>query len=111
MKSKVDVCIYLLAIIGVFLLPISSCQKVDTNVNFQAQLQTLVDNELAAYKAKVPDYPGGIAMKVISKQGIFFVSSGMGTNITDGIHNGAHEGYLSQMVYDPVTDFTIVIFH
>jgi D-alanyl-D-alanine carboxypeptidase len=25
-------------------------------------------------------------------------------------HNGAHEGYLSRMVYDPVTDFTVVAF-
>jgi len=25
-------------------------------------------------------------------------------------HNGAHVGYLSQMAYDPQTDFTVVVF-
>jgi len=50
------------------------------------KLQELVNAELTAYKEKVPDYPGGLAMEVISKQGTFFVSAGMGSNITDQIH-------------------------
>jgi D-alanyl-D-alanine carboxypeptidase len=69
----------------------SGCAK-DNNIitpvqnNLQDELQELVNTELASYKEKHPDYPGGLAMKVISEQGTFFVSTGMGTNITDQIH-------------------------
>jgi len=54
--------------------------------DLQYKLQELVNAELTAYKEKVPDYPGGLVMEVISKQGTFFVSTGMGPNITDQIH-------------------------
>jgi D-alanyl-D-alanine carboxypeptidase len=54
--------------------------------DLQGKLQELVNTELAAYKEKVPDYPGGLAMEVISREGIFFVSTGMGSNVTDQIH-------------------------
>jgi len=54
--------------------------------DLQYKLQELVNTELAAYQEKVPDYPAGLAMEVISRQGTFFVSAGMGDNITDQIH-------------------------
>lgn len=54
--------------------------------DLQEKLQELVNTELAAYQEKFPDYPGGLAMEVISEQGTFFVSAGMGNNITDQIH-------------------------
>lgn len=76
---------------GVLLMLASSCEKDDDIVisaqnNLQYKLQELVNTELAAYKKKYPDYPGGLAMEVVSKQGTFFVSAGMGTNITGQIH-------------------------
>ena len=54
--------------------------------DLQYKFQELVNTELAAYKEKFPSCPGGLAMEVISKQGTFFVSAGMGTDITDQIH-------------------------
>jgi len=55
-------------------------------VVIQQKLQQLVDSTLQAYKADIPEFPGGIAMKVIHKGNAFFVSSGMGNNITGQIH-------------------------
>lgn len=52
----------------------------------QVQLQQLVNNNLTAYKLLHPSYPGGIAMSVISRQGSWFVSAGMGANITGQVH-------------------------
>jgi len=97
MKCKSKIWIYPLAIIGLLLMLISSCKKdeiITNTVNtvtpdqngIQYKLQHLVDSTFDAYKEKYPDYPGGLAMKVISKQRTFFVSAGMGDNITDGIH-------------------------
>jgi len=54
--------------------------------DLQNKLQDLVNEELARYQEKWPDYPAGLAIEVISKQGTFFVSAGMGSNITDQIH-------------------------
>lgn len=77
--------IVLMFVIAFFLFTFISMITTAQN-NLQDKLQELVDTEFAAYKEKVPDYPGGLAMKVISKQGTFFVSAGMGTDITDQIH-------------------------
>jgi D-alanyl-D-alanine carboxypeptidase len=68
---------------------IAGCKKSETVIEIdttQAQLQQLVNNNLAAYKLLNPSYPGGIAMQVISKKGSWFVSASMGTNITNQIH-------------------------
>ncbi len=77
-------------VMAVLLILAGSCKKNDDSeivqTDLQDKLQDLVNTELAAYKVKYPDYPGGLAMKVISKQGTFFVSAGMGTTITGDIH-------------------------
>jgi D-alanyl-D-alanine carboxypeptidase len=94
MKCKSKIWIYTLAIMGLLLIHTSSCKKDDIaappiihdQISLQYKLQHLLDSTLASYKEKYPDYPGGLAMKVISKKGTFFVSTGMGDNITDGIH-------------------------
>ncbi len=52
----------------------------------QQNLQTMVDQLLADYKTKSPGFPGGIALKVQSGEESWFVSSGMGTGVTDQIH-------------------------
>ena len=66
-----------------------SCKKSETVIvsdSLQKDLQQLLDNNLASYKSKYPDYPGGFAMEVITDQGSWFVSSGMGKNITNQVH-------------------------
>ena len=71
---------------------ISSCRKKEIVYNpipgtqIQVKLQTMIDQVLKDYTVKCPDYPGGLALKVISKKGTFFVSTGMGTGITDQVH-------------------------
>ncbi|TSA33546.1 MAG: class A beta-lactamase-related serine hydrolase [Porphyromonadaceae bacterium] len=52
----------------------------------QKNLQVMVDSMLTNYKLKYPGYPGGLALKVVSKKGSYFVSTGMGAGITDQIH-------------------------
>lgn len=71
---------------------ITSCKKTEsgyqpvTDPQIQGQLQAMVDKLLTDYKVKYPDSPEGIALKVISKNGSFFVSSGLGNGITGQIH-------------------------
>ncbi len=77
--------------LGVILMLTSSCKKdhetvITTMSDIQYNLQQLVSTGLATYKEKYPDYPGGLAMEVISKQGTFFVSAGMEAGITNQVH-------------------------
>jgi D-alanyl-D-alanine carboxypeptidase len=57
-----------------------------TNMVIQSDLQSMLDNQLAGYKTKYPGYPGGLALKVISKSGSWFVSSGMDPGFTSQFH-------------------------
>jgi D-alanyl-D-alanine carboxypeptidase len=74
------------------LLITTSCSKNESdfepnaNAEVQQSLQTMLDQILTDYKAKYPDYPGGMALKVVAKKGSFFVSSGMDAGITEKIH-------------------------
>lgn len=85
MKTKTT--IYLLFAVLLF---ITSCSKDDTDIpshdEIQSRIQELVENEFEKYREKVPDYPGGIALKVISGSESFFVSAGMESPVTDQIH-------------------------
>ncbi|MFH1161451.1 MAG: hypothetical protein V1733_10965, partial [bacterium] len=71
---------------------VTSCTKTESNYlpvtdpQIQGQLQAMVDKLLKDYKLKYPNSPEGIALKVISKKGSFFVSSGLGNGITGQIH-------------------------
>jgi len=72
--------LYPLVMLGVLLMLISSCKKdheteITPMSDIQYNLQQLVSTSLATYKEKYPDYPGGLAMEVISKQGNFFCFS------------------------------------
>ncbi len=83
--------LYPFVMLGVLLMLTSSCKKDhETEItllsDIQYNLQQLVSTSLATYKAKYPDYPGGIAMEVISKQGTYFVSASMGANVTNQVH-------------------------
>jgi D-alanyl-D-alanine carboxypeptidase len=57
-----------------------------TDLLIQEKLQSMTDKLLSDYKVNCPEYPGGLALKVISKNGSWFVSSGLGIGITDQIH-------------------------
>ncbi len=52
----------------------------------QAKLQNIVDITLNDYKMLHPDYPGGLAMQVISNDESYFVSSGMESGTSEKIH-------------------------
>ncbi|MDD4489590.1 MAG: serine hydrolase [Paludibacter sp.] len=56
------------------------------HAEYQKKIQQLVDSTLHAYQTDVPDFPGGVALKIIYKGNAFFVSSGMGDHITGNIH-------------------------
>ena len=67
----------------------AACRKSESPVitdTTQQQLQQILNTNLAAYKNLYPAYQGGIAMEVITKQGTWFVTSGMGENITNQVH-------------------------
>lgn len=77
---------------GCLVLLLMACTKTtieyttDKNPAVQPELQAMVDQVMSAYKAKYPDYPGGLAMQVIGKNGSWFVSSGMAPGTTNQIH-------------------------
>jgi D-alanyl-D-alanine carboxypeptidase len=72
---------------GIILLA-CGCRKNNTSRNpydvllVQQKLQTMADYLMAGYKAKYPEYPGGLAVKVIYKGNSWFVTSGMGQGVT-----------------------------
>jgi len=72
---------------GIILLA-CGCHKNDTSFDpsrvqlVQQKLQAMADNLMAGYKAKYPEYPGGLAVKVIYKGNSWFVTSGMGQGVT-----------------------------
>ena len=67
MTTKKIVIIFIMALfLFTFMGMVTTAQN-----DLQEKLQELVNTELAAYQEKFPDYPGGLAMEVISKQGTF----------------------------------------
>lgn len=72
------------------LILLSGCAEENIDLLRQQQLQTslqqMIDSALSVYKEKVPNYPGGIALKVIYGNESFFVASGMGTSVTGKVH-------------------------
>lgn len=67
-----------------------SCSKkeenfIDKQHETQEFLQKLLDSTFNAYKVKVPDYPGGIALKVLYRDKSFFVSAGLGTSVNSQV--------------------------
>jgi D-alanyl-D-alanine carboxypeptidase len=90
-KMKRESMFYPFLMMGMLLMLANGCKKnqeivVTPTNDIQYKLQQLVSTSLETYKEKYPDYPGGLAMEVISKQGTFFVSTGMGQDITNQVH-------------------------
>lgn len=70
----------------------NSCCKDDSDredgksrAQIEAELSASLQQMLSKYKVEYPDYPGGVALKVICKKGAFFVSKGLGEGVTDQI--------------------------
>lgn len=77
-----------LMLLGLFL---TGCSKknLDTPTTdnlIQEKLQASVDQLMTQYKTKYPGFPGGIAVKLVSRKGSCFVTSGMETGMTDQVH-------------------------
>lgn len=75
-----------------FSLVLSSCSKKSTDYTpsdgtlIQTSLQAMTDKMVKDYRQEFPGFPGGLAIKVVSKKGSFFVSSGFNEAITDHHH-------------------------
>jgi D-alanyl-D-alanine carboxypeptidase len=69
-----------------------SCSKKDadyvpaTDSLIRSNLQAVADQMITDYRSEFPGFPGGLALKIISKKGSFFVSSGFSEAITDQYH-------------------------
>jgi len=57
-----------------------------TPKNPHTELQDMADGLMSDYKALYPDFPGGLALQVISNDHSWFVSSGMAPETNNGIH-------------------------
>ncbi|NOY49665.1 MAG: beta-lactamase family protein [Chlorobi bacterium] len=61
---------------------VSSCKKEEDNtdpkpsIDYQAQLQTLIDNHWADFSAGKESFPGGYALQILSPLGDFYVAAG-----------------------------------
>jgi len=71
---------------------ISSCKKEDDKVdpvptiNYQDELQTIVDENWAQFTNGTEDFPGGYALQILSPLGDFFVSAGNLAGSTNQTH-------------------------
>jgi len=80
-----------LLLLGLFLV-ISSCEKDDDNIDpkpitdYQAKLQTMLDENWAEFAEGKESFPGGYALQLLSPVGDFFVSTGDLANITNQTH-------------------------
>lgn len=76
---------WLLMVIGIFV-TFTSCKKsvVDNQQNnIDLKLQDMVNANYALYKQKYPNYPGGVALKILTKKGDYFVKAGLSEDIND----------------------------
>jgi len=80
MKKFIAALLILAAVVA-----LSGCEE-DLYRTYQSELQYLVDREWAGYVADKEGWGGGIALRILSPRGDFFVSAGMGDNITENIH-------------------------
>ncbi|MDD4822809.1 MAG: serine hydrolase [Bacteroidales bacterium] len=61
-------------------------KDITTNDTVKQELQSLVEAELSSYKAKVPTYPGGLALKVITGDASYFATAGLAAGVNENIH-------------------------
>jgi len=66
---------------------LSGCaNNTDSYAQHELDLQNLVNYQWLLYGLDKPNWKGGIALRVISPKGDFFVSTGMGEGVTENIH-------------------------
>lgn len=76
---------------AVLLVGITSCKKDKHDDNptpdtVQSELQAMADQLMTEYLATWPDYPGGLALQVISGDASWFVSSALAPGTTHEVH-------------------------
>lgn len=84
MKAKHFFCLSLACTIF-----LAGCGKIDHIVSYgstRAALKQMVDTALEKYRQEVPEYPGGVVLKVISGNDEYFVTAGMGNAVTARSH-------------------------
>lgn len=59
--------------------------NIDKEHSTQVLLQKMIDSAFNAYKANLPEYPGGLAMKVRYRDQSFFVAAGMESSVNSAV--------------------------
>lgn len=82
---------FLFSLFAVLLTSNSCCladdlKDLNTNDTVKGELQSLVETELSLYKEKVPTYPGGLALKVITGDASYFATAGLPAGVNENIH-------------------------
>ena len=73
-------------IITLILLLESGCAASTNDDRINAELKSLVENKWAEYAQNITDFNGGVAMRIISPGGDYFVSAGLDDDATGNIH-------------------------
>ncbi|WP_439506061.1 serine hydrolase domain-containing protein [Sediminibacterium sp.] len=71
--------------VGLFMGFVGCKKTVDNSIqsNIERSLQEMLKNNYASYKQKYPNYPGGVALKILTKKGDYFVKTGLSDDIND----------------------------
>ncbi|MFA5417558.1 MAG: serine hydrolase domain-containing protein [Bacteroidales bacterium] len=77
-------------VVILFLIVFTSCKRNSTdslyNLNYQSDLQTLIDDHWHRFSVGKENFPGGYALQILSPAGDYFVSTGDLSNTTNKTH-------------------------
>jgi D-alanyl-D-alanine carboxypeptidase len=78
-------CVFLVLSAALF---ISACSNSSDNgpAFTTDDLQAILASKLQEYSTGKPNFPGGLAMQIITPKGEYFISTGMGSDMSDGYH-------------------------
>jgi len=66
---------------------VSGCKdEADSYLQHERSLQNLINNHWRTYGAGKKNWAGGIALRLLSPKGDFFISTNLGDNVTENIH-------------------------
>ena len=77
--------VILIAGMAVAALVFSGCSRCPSGFT-KSDLSNILKTEWQAYKNDKPNFDGGLAMQILSPKGSYFISTGMGDNITNAYH-------------------------
>ena len=83
MKHLTIITIILFALL---LLPASGCTVSPYDSHINAELKSLIETKWAEYAIDKTDFAGGLAMRILSSKGDYFVSAGLGDDAKENIH-------------------------